>query len=164
MGTDVTSSKDVDRMVRSALDEFGRIDILVNNAGINTKYRMPFYEQPEEDWLHVIEVDVKGTWLCAKAVSLEMIKRKSGRIVNIASTAGIASPAPPVQLRGSQGGRDQAHPGDGDGACAPSHLGQLRRAGGTLTEGVKKGSTRARPGLRRCSRTYPSGEVRSPGR
>src|SRR5271169_6110681 len=57
---DVTSSKDVDRMVRSSLDEFGRIDVLVNNAGINTKHRMPFYEQPEEGWLRVIEVDIKG--------------------------------------------------------------------------------------------------------
>jgi NAD(P)-dependent dehydrogenase (short-subunit alcohol dehydrogenase family) len=87
--TDVTNSRDVDGMVRSARDEFDRIDVLVNNAGINTRFRMPFYEQPEEEWMNVLEVDLKGSWLCSKAVALDMISRKRrGRIVNIASIAG----------------------------------------------------------------------------
>jgi 3-oxoacyl-[acyl-carrier protein] reductase len=89
LATDVTSSKDVERMVGAALDRFGKIDVLVNNAGINTRFRVPFYEQPEEDWMRVLEVDVKGTWLCSKAVALEMIERKNGGgIINIASIAG----------------------------------------------------------------------------
>ncbi len=85
---DVTRSDDTLQMVKTAVERFGRVDILVNNAGINTRFRKPFFEQPEEDWMKVIEVDVKGTWLCSKAASLEMMKRKSGRIVNIASIAG----------------------------------------------------------------------------
>lgn len=136
---DVTSPKDVDKMVKATLDEFGKVDVLVNNAGINTKHRMPFYEQPEEDWMSILEVDVKGTWLCSKAVSLEMIKRKKGRIVNIASTAGIA----PLRLQSNF-------------VAAKAGVIRLTQAmalelaphriavncvapGSTLTEGVKKG-------------------------
>jgi NAD(P)-dependent dehydrogenase (short-subunit alcohol dehydrogenase family) len=139
MSTDVTSSKDVDKMVRSALDKFGRVDVLVNNAGINTKFRMPFYEQPEEDWLRVIEVDVKGTWLCAKAVSLEMIKRKSGRIVNIASTAGIAALRLQSNFVAAKAGvirLTQAMAME----LAPHHIAvNCVAPGSTLTEGVRKG-------------------------
>jgi NAD(P)-dependent dehydrogenase (short-subunit alcohol dehydrogenase family) len=126
-------------MVGSALDEFGRIDVLVNNAGINTKFRMPFYEQPEEDWLRVIEVDVKGTWLCAKAVSLEMIKRKTGRIVNIASTAGIAALRLQSNFVAAKAGvirLTQAMAME----LAPHHIAvNCVAPGSTLTEGVKKG-------------------------
>lgn len=85
---DVTDSRGVSEMIKTVLREFGKVDVLVNNAGINTKFRMPFFEQPEEDWMHVIDVDVKGTWLCSKFAALEMIKRRSGRIINISSVAG----------------------------------------------------------------------------
>ncbi len=85
---DVTSASDVDRMVKTTIEQFGKIDILVNNAGTNTSFRRPFYEQPEDDWMRIIEVDVKGLWLCSKTTAVEMIKRKSGRIVNISSAAG----------------------------------------------------------------------------
>ncbi len=85
---DVTSAQDVDGMVKKTVGSFGKIDILVNNAGINTRFRKPFYEQPEEDWMRVIEVDVKGTWLCSRASAIEMMKRRIGRIVNISSVAG----------------------------------------------------------------------------
>jgi 3-oxoacyl-[acyl-carrier protein] reductase len=86
--TDVSSASDVASMVAKVISEFSKIDILVNNAGIGTKTRKPFYEQPESEWDKLLSVDLKGTWLCAKAVTLEMIKRKSGRIVNISSIAG----------------------------------------------------------------------------
>ncbi|MGA2665934.1 MAG: SDR family NAD(P)-dependent oxidoreductase [Nitrososphaerales archaeon] len=140
MATDVTGAKDVQEMVRATLDEFGRIDVLVNNAGINTKHRVPFYEQPEEDWLRVIEVDVKGTWLCSKTVSLEMMKSKGGgRIVNIASTAGIAplrlqsnfvaAKAGVIQLTAAMAMELAPH-GIAVNCVAP---------GSTLTEGVKRG-------------------------
>ncbi len=85
---DITREKDVDEMVKKTMGSFGKIDILVNNAGINTRFRKPFFEQPEEDWMRVIEVDVKGTWLCSRASAIEMIKRRIGRIVNISSVAG----------------------------------------------------------------------------
>jgi len=88
---DVTSARDANRMVKATVEKFGKVDILVNNAGTNTSFRRPFYEQPEDDWMKIIEVDVKGLWLCSKATAVEMIKRKSGRIVNIASAAGVVA-------------------------------------------------------------------------
>jgi 3-oxoacyl-[acyl-carrier protein] reductase len=135
----VTSPKDVDKMVGAALDEFGKIDVLVNNAGINTKHRMPFYEQPEEDWMSVLEVDVKGTWLCSKTVALEMMKHKKGRIVNIASTAGIAALRLQSNFVAAKAGvirltqamaLELAPHGVAVNCVAP---------GSTLTQGVKKG-------------------------
>jgi NAD(P)-dependent dehydrogenase (short-subunit alcohol dehydrogenase family) len=139
MTVDVTSARDVEKMVRKTLDEFGNVDVLVNNAGINTKFRMPFFEQPEEDWLRVIEVDVKGTWLCSKAVSLEMIKRKSGRIVNIASTAGIAALRLQSNFVAAKAGvirLTQAMALE----LAPHHVAvNCVAPGSTLTEGVKRG-------------------------
>jgi NAD(P)-dependent dehydrogenase (short-subunit alcohol dehydrogenase family) len=136
----VIRTKDADAMVRAAVDEFDSLDILVNNAGINTKHRMPFYEQPEDDWLSVIEVDVKGTWLCTKTAAVEMIKRKTkGKVVNIASTAGIAplrlqsnfvaAKAGVIRLTQAMAMELAPH-GIAVNCVAP---------GSTLTEGVKKG-------------------------
>jgi NAD(P)-dependent dehydrogenase (short-subunit alcohol dehydrogenase family) len=81
-------------MVRKAVAEFGRVDILVNNAGI-ISYR-PFLELTEEDWDKTLNVNLKGQFLCARAVAREMVKSKHGRIINIASISsggcGIAFP------------------------------------------------------------------------
>ena len=88
---DVTSASDAERMVRTTVEKFGKIDILVNNAGTNTSFRQPFYQQPEDDWMKIIQIDVKGLWLCSKATAPEMIKRRSGKIVNISSTAGVVA-------------------------------------------------------------------------
>ena len=91
---DVSSSGDVEAMVRKAVAEFGRVDILVNNAGI-ISYR-PFLELTEEDWDKTLNVNLKGQFLCARAVAREMVKSKHGRIINIASISsggcGIAFP------------------------------------------------------------------------
>ena len=65
--TDVSIASDVTSMVEKVTAEFSKIDILVNNAGIGTKTRKPFYEQPEEEWDKLLSIDLKGTWLCAKA-------------------------------------------------------------------------------------------------
>jgi NAD(P)-dependent dehydrogenase (short-subunit alcohol dehydrogenase family) len=139
VSADVTSVDDVEKMVRSTLDEFKNIDVLVNNAGINTKHRVPFYEQPEEDWMSVLEVDVKGTWLCSKTVALEMMKRKSGKIVNIASTAGIAALRLQSNFVAAKAGVIRLT------QAMALELGPFRinvncvAPGSTLTEGVKKG-------------------------
>jgi len=84
---DVSILHQVDSMVEKALDAFQRIDILVNNAGINI--RKPLVELTEEMWDKVIDVNLKGTFLCTKAVAQVMLKQKSGRIVNISSIAGL---------------------------------------------------------------------------
>ncbi|BBW96720.1 3-oxoacyl-[acyl-carrier-protein] reductase [Geobacillus sp. FSL W8-0032] len=84
---DVASAADVERMVKAALDSFGRLDILVNNAGItrdNLLMRMK-----EEEWDAVINTNLKGVFLCTKAVARPMMKQRYGRIVNIASVVGV---------------------------------------------------------------------------
>lgn len=85
---DVSRPEDVDRIFDIGLKKFGRVDILVNNAGVGTTTRKPFFEQSLEVWRRTIDVDLIGTWLCSKAAVHDMIKRKSGKVVNIASIAG----------------------------------------------------------------------------
>jgi 3-oxoacyl-[acyl-carrier protein] reductase len=85
---DVSKPEDVEQMFQRGIQEFGRVDILVNNAGIGTSARKPFYEQPIEVWKSTIETDLIGLWLCSKAGMLNMMKRRSGKIINIASVAG----------------------------------------------------------------------------
>ena len=80
---DVASEKEVEEMVKKTVDKFGKVDILVNNAGI-CQFK-PFLEMTEEEWKKTLDVNLKGYFLCAKACAKEMIKHKSGAIVNIAS-------------------------------------------------------------------------------
>ncbi|MFC1885686.1 SDR family NAD(P)-dependent oxidoreductase [Thermodesulfobacteriota bacterium] len=85
--TDVSSAQEVVRMVEQTTGEFGKIDILVNNAGVNsgTKNSGPLEDMEESFWTRVIDINLKGTYLCTKTVVKHMIARKSGRIVNMAS-------------------------------------------------------------------------------
>lgn len=82
---DVSNNKDVEEMVKSAMDEFGRIDILVNNAGILTLSSV--VELEEREWDKVIDINLKGVFLCSKGVAKIMVNQKSGKIVNISSSA-----------------------------------------------------------------------------
>ncbi len=86
--TDVTKSAEVNAMVKNTLDEFGKVDILVNNAGVTGPIETPIWEVKEEDWDYTLAVNLKGIYLCCKAVLHHMIERKSGNIVNIAGTSG----------------------------------------------------------------------------
>ena len=85
---DVSNSKQVQGMVKEALDNFGRIDILVNNAGIAGPFSN-VVDLPEELWDRVISVNLKGAFLVSKYTLPSMIKRRYGRIVNISSIAGL---------------------------------------------------------------------------
>ena len=80
---DVSKASDVDRLVKAAVDAFGKVDILVNNAGILLE--KPILETTEEDWDRVIDVNLKGTFLCTKRVVSEMFKQGKGKIINISS-------------------------------------------------------------------------------
>jgi len=82
---DVTDENSVQAMVDAALKEFGRIDILVNNAGV--AFYFPVVETPLRKWEIVIDVNLKGVFLCSKAVLSSMIERRSGSIINISSLA-----------------------------------------------------------------------------
>jgi len=82
---DVSKKEEVEEMVRKTIERFGKIDILVNNAGI-AQFK-PFLEMGEEEWDRTLNINLKGYFLCAQAAAREMVKQKSGVIINIASVA-----------------------------------------------------------------------------
>ncbi|MEM5853107.1 MAG: SDR family NAD(P)-dependent oxidoreductase [Candidatus Aenigmatarchaeota archaeon] len=83
---DVSSREDAEKMAQEVLNKFGRIDILVNNAGIFPF--KPFVEMEEKDWDKVLNVNLKGTYNCTKAVVPIMVQQRYGKIINISSIAG----------------------------------------------------------------------------
>jgi len=84
---DVSNSKETEEMAKKTVKKFGRIDILVNNAGIFPIKSL--LEMKEDDWNKVLNVNLKGVFNCTKAVIPTMIKQKYGKIINIASIAGV---------------------------------------------------------------------------
>src|SRR5215469_5442126 len=102
---DVKSQASIQGVVDTALAEFGRIDILINNAGIS--WGTPAEEMSLEDWNKVIETNLTGTFLCAQAVGIVMIRQGRGKIINIASIAGLGGAPPELPAIGysaSKGG------------------------------------------------------------
>lgn len=98
---DVLLQSDIEKMVRTAISEYGKIDILVNNAGLNI--RAPGTELNRQDWDTVLDINLKGSFFCAQAVAREMIKRNYGRIINIGSCTcvfGMEGIAPYTASRG----------------------------------------------------------------
>ncbi len=99
---DVSKLEEVNRMVEEINKRFGRIDILINNAGLNIdKYLMIMNE---EEWDKVIDVNLKGTFNCSKAVSRVMIGQRSGNIVNISSVSAISGTAGQTNYSAAKGG------------------------------------------------------------
>jgi len=88
IGADVSLSQDVTRMVDEAMNAFERIDILVNNAGVNP-FILEAEKIKEEGWDQVLDVNLKGVFLCCQAVGKKMIQQGGGKIINISSAAGI---------------------------------------------------------------------------
>ena len=91
---DICSKQAVDDMVGKTIEKFGRVDILVNNAGMERAGALR--KLTEEDWDITVDVNLKGSFLCAQAVHGHMVENKHGRIINIASRAwlGGAGQAP----------------------------------------------------------------------
>ena len=84
-GMDVTNKSEIDRVFDEVIKKYGRLDILVNNAGILVS--KPTLEMTEEEWDKMIDINLKGQFLCAQRAAKEMAKNKWGRIINIASVA-----------------------------------------------------------------------------
>ncbi len=87
---DVTNSQDAKRIVDEALREFGKLDILVNNAGVDGPFK-PFTEVTEEEWDYVMNINLKGVFLCSKFAVPAMIKNARGTITNVAGNWGIVA-------------------------------------------------------------------------
>lgn len=100
IGADITQTDSVKKLRDSVIEKFGKIDILVNNAAINDMFENPqaateqskFENYPMEMWKKSIDVNITGTFLCCQILGSEMAKRKSGSIINIASTYGMVGP------------------------------------------------------------------------
>lgn len=95
LACDVTDSNQVQKVVDKSVERFGTIDILVNNSGAS--WAAPTENMPLDAWNKVMNVNVTGTFLMSQAVGKVMIKQKRGKIINIASTAGLGGTPPFMQ-------------------------------------------------------------------
>ncbi len=105
LSCDVTDPASIQEVVSVAVGRFGGIDILINNAGVS--WGAPVEEMSLEHWNKVIETNLTGTFLCSQAVGKVMIGQKRGKIINIASIAGMGGSPPDLQAIGysaSKGG------------------------------------------------------------
>jgi NAD(P)-dependent dehydrogenase (short-subunit alcohol dehydrogenase family) len=84
--TDVTSSQEVRSLIQNVVERFGKLDILVNNAG--RTYQAPVAEMPEEEWDAVMNLNLRGSFLCAKYAVPHLMKSSFGRIISIVSIQG----------------------------------------------------------------------------
>jgi 3-oxoacyl-[acyl-carrier protein] reductase len=104
----VAIASDIERIIETAVARFGQIDVLVNNAGINRTLQMAgkdVLSLTSEDWDDVLGVNLKGAFLCSQAAARQMIKRRDGRIINIASVLSIrVSPPAGLLYHVSKGG------------------------------------------------------------
>jgi NAD(P)-dependent dehydrogenase (short-subunit alcohol dehydrogenase family) len=105
VGCDVKNQANVQQVVDATLSQFGRIDILINNAG--TSWGAPVEEMTLEQWNKVIDTNLTGTFLFCQAVGKFMTSQKRGKIINVASVAGLRGSSPEFQAIGyhaSKGG------------------------------------------------------------
>lgn len=90
LALDVSDAGQIDAVLAEVVRNLGRLDILVNNAGVNTlAHRVPIDQFPVEEWGRIVKVDLDGVFLMSRAASQIMVRQGSGRIINIASIAGL---------------------------------------------------------------------------
>jgi len=105
IGADVSNSAEVNAMVARTVKEFGKVDILVNNAGgISSAKGGTIENTTDEDWDRIIDINLKGQFLCCRAVVPHMKKNKYGKIINVSSMGAIHPPAPIVHYHSAKGG------------------------------------------------------------
>lgn len=99
---DVTKRSDVERMLRNTLESFDSIDILIHSAGVGLE--RPFLDTTDADWRILLDIDLTGTFVCCQVIGREMARRGCGRIVTLASTAGIRGGAGRAAYGAAKGG------------------------------------------------------------
>ncbi len=99
---DVAQKAEAKNLVNSAIDTFGRLDILVNNAGFTRPSMM--IKMTEDQWDQVVDIHLKGAFLCAQAAGLHMKEQKSGKIINVTSVAGIVGTVGQINYSAAKGG------------------------------------------------------------
>ncbi|WP_119072722.1 3-oxoacyl-[acyl-carrier-protein] reductase [Aggregatilinea lenta] len=99
---DVSDAAQVDAMIKSVLEAYGKLDILVNNAGTTRDNLM--MRMPEDDWDLILRVNLKSAWLCSKAAIRPMMRGRYGRIINMSSVSGIAGQAGQTNYSASKAG------------------------------------------------------------
>ena len=140
---DIADSAAVEAMVANVVKEFGTIDILVNNAGITRDTLL--MRMKDEDFAKVLDTNLKGVFYCTKAVSKLMMKKRSGRIVNMASVVGLVGNAGQTNYAAAKAGvigfsksaaKELASRGITVNVVAPGFIGTDMTAG--LPESVKE--------------------------
>jgi glucose 1-dehydrogenase len=106
---DVSQTADVDRLVATAVDRFGRLDLIVNNAGIAGRASKSVLETSDEDWDAIMAVNLRGVFLCCRRAIGEMVQQEPigevrGRVINISSQHGMIGPPGHVAYATSKGG------------------------------------------------------------
>lgn len=138
---DISDKSQVRNLVQTAVEQFGRLDIMVNNAGINSgtpEERVTIDKYPDETWERMIRVDLNGTFYCCKAAAEQMVKQKSGSIINIASVAGVTALRLQIGFCAAKAGIIKMTEAM---ACELGPLGirtNVVSPGSTLTEGTRK--------------------------
>ncbi len=98
----VAVKADADRIVQTAVDQFGKIDVLVNNAGATRPSML--YKMSEEQWDEVLDIHLTGPFLCIQAASKYMMEQKRGKIINVTSAAGIGGTKGQINYSSAKGG------------------------------------------------------------
>ncbi len=93
---------DVERIIQAAIDHFGKIDILVNNAGATRPAML--HKMTEDQWNEVIDIHLKGPFLCIQVASKYMMEQRSGKIINVTSAAGISGTKGQINYSSAKGG------------------------------------------------------------
>jgi 3-oxoacyl-[acyl-carrier protein] reductase len=99
---DVASKEDADRLIGTCVDRFGRIDILVNNAGISNPAML--HKMTEQQWDEVVDIHLKGAFLCTQAASRHFMEQNYGKIINVTSVAGIVGTTGQINYAAAKGG------------------------------------------------------------
>lgn len=98
----VAVKADVDKIINTCVDHFGKIDILVNNAGVSKPSML--HKMSEEQWNEVIDIQLKGPFLCTQVAAKYMMDRKYGRIINVTSSAGLWGTKGQINYSAAKGG------------------------------------------------------------